>query len=353
MNKQKRRNHAIEFWRFIYICAICIMHFSNSYFGASPYFDDAYAATEFFFIVSGYLLVMSYHKNKENRMNAWGYTFHKAIKLYPYYLLSFIAVFVFIMISEKESIWGWIRNLGGSVWELVFLQISGLKCFRLFNYPTWYISALLIAGYFIYTLLELAEEKFIKLIMPLAVLVIYCFFSKNTGNMDVWGGAKILHISDALMRAFAGMCLGGIGYQVNVALRHIQLNKKRRILLTIGEMAAFILVFYLIAQRGHTQVDFYVVGLLAIAVTLAFSGRTYTSILFKSRLFAWFGKISYPMFLNQIFVIYIMGAYIKDLGYRNAVAVFMVLLILVSMVEMLTLEGIRKIDSYRSKILKS
>jgi peptidoglycan/LPS O-acetylase OafA/YrhL len=55
MDRQVGRNNTIELWRFMFVCAICIMHFSNSYFGASLYFSSAYVATEFFFIVSGYL----------------------------------------------------------------------------------------------------------------------------------------------------------------------------------------------------------------------------------------------------------------------------------------------------------
>lgn len=349
MNKQNNRNNTIEFWRFMFICAISIMHFSNSYFGSSPYFDDAYVATEFFFIVSGYLLLKSYDKNRENEVSAWKFTFNKAIKLYPYYIVSFIAVFIFIMVSENVGIMEWIRNLCGSVWELIFLQISGLKCFRLFNYPTWYISAMLIAGYFMYALLNLVEEKFMKLIMPLAVLVIYCFFSRESGSIDVWGGSTILGISDALMRAFAGMSLGGICYGASNLLKQKQLDKTKKILLSIGEMAAFVLAFALMSQAGHTQVDFYVIGLLAIAVTISFSGVTYTSEFFDIQLFSWLGKISYSMFLNQILVIYLMGAYLIGFGYTSGVLIFMLLLFVISLVEIAIIEGMKKISGFNIK----
>lgn len=343
MNRPNSRNNIIEFWRFAFICAICIMHFSNSYFGSSPYFEDAYVATEFFFIVSGYFLVQSYYKRKENKIGAWKYTVHKVYKLYPYYICSFIAVFILIMLGENVGFTEWIRNLGGSVWEMVFLQISGLKCFRLFNYPTWYISAMLIAGYFMYAALELWEEKFIKFIMPFAVLFIYCFFSKENGNIDVWGGAKILNISDALMRAFAGMCLGGICYQAGTRIGQMNLSHLKRIILTVVEMTAYLLTFILLSQAGHTQLDFYMIGLIAVAVTLSLSGQTLNGILFQHQFFAGFGKISYPMFLNQILVINLMGIFMTGLGYRIGVVSFLLLLLIVSIVEMIIVEGIRNI----------
>jgi peptidoglycan/LPS O-acetylase OafA/YrhL len=346
MNKQKGRNNTIEFWRFIFICAICIMHFSNSYFGASPYFGDAYVATEFFFIVSGYLLVMSFYKNKlikERKISAWKYTWNKALKLYPYYILSFAAVFVFVMVSEKADLIGWITNLSGSVWELIFLQISGLKCFRLFNYPTWYISAMLIAGYFIYALLELVEEKYMKFIMPLSVLVIYCIFSRETGHIDVWGGNKILGISDALMRAFAGMSLGGICYSGSDLLKQKQFDRTKQLLLSVCEVIAFLLAVVMMMQTGHTQIDFYIIGLLAVGVTLSFSGQTLVGKLFDFQLFSWFGKISYPVFLNQIFVIYMIGALFQGLGYSVGVVTFMVILIVLSAIEVILVEGVKRV----------
>lgn len=343
MDKQKGRNNTIEFWRFIFICAICIMHFSNSYFGSSPYFDDAYVATEFFFIVSGYLLVRSFYKNKENKITAWKYTLTRAVKLYPYYIFSFFAIFVMIMVRENVNITEWIRNLGGAVWELIFLQISGLKCFRLFNYPTWYISAMLITGYFMYALLVLAEEKFIKFIMPFAVLFIYCFFSKDNGNIDVWGGAKILSISDALMRAFAGMSLGGICYSASNLLKQKDLNQTKKLLLNIGEMAAYIIAFGLMSQTGHTQLDFYIIGLIALAVTISFSGQTSIYKLFNSQIFTWLGKLSYPMFLNQIFVINLMGIFMLGLGYRTGILIFLLLLATVSFIEIAIVEGIKRV----------
>lgn len=345
MKNQSNRNGAIELWRFILIGAIGIMHFSNSYYGASPYLAGAYVATEFFFIVSGYLLLSSFYKNKarEEKINAWHFTFHRIKSLYPCYLLSFLVLFCFIMVQDKASLSTWITNLSQSAWELSFLQISGLKGFRLFNYPAWYISAMLIVGYFIYALLEVNEKRFVKLYMPLAVLGIYCFFSKNAENIDVWGGAKILDISDALMRALAGMSLGGICYCTSHLIKEKQLSRIVRLLLSIGELAAFLFSIYLMNQKGHTQIDFYIILLLAVGVTLSFSEQTILTKLLSKQFVIWIGKLSYPMFLNQIFVIYLIGAYLKNLSYSTGIIIFMIMLVVISLIELLILEGLKQL----------
>jgi peptidoglycan/LPS O-acetylase OafA/YrhL len=350
MNNKISRNNTIEFWRFAFICAIGVMHFSNSYFGNALYFDDAYVATEFFFIVSGYFLLQSYEKRNKNKKGAWNYTINKVYKLYPFYLLSFLLIFVLTMIQEGAGIKEWAFNLGGSVWELLFLQISGLKCFRLFNYPTWYISAMLIAGYFIYVGLELWEEKFVKLVMPFGVLFIYCFFSKENGNMDVWGGAAILKISDAIMRAFAGMCLGGICFRASKWLSLVEFSKIRQILMSVLELIAYILGLVLMSQKAHTQLDFYIIGLLAVAVTITGSGRTMTYKLFQHSGIAYLGKISYPMFLNQIFVIKLMGMYFLGLGYYKGVLFFIVFLAVISFIEMIAVGCFVKIWNKRIRV---
>lgn len=345
MENQNHRNGVIEFWRFILISAIGIMHFSNSYYGTSPYFGGAYVATEFFFIVSGYLLFASFYKYKgrNERINAWEFTFRKIKNLYPCYLFSFLALFSFTMAEEKANISTVITNLGQSVWEFTFLQISGLKGFRLFNYPAWYISAMLIVGYFVYAFLELEEKKFSKIYMPLAILIIYCFFSKNVEHIDVWGGAKILDISDALMRAFAGMCVGGVSYYAGEKIKKSQLSFLNKILFSMGEVIAFTLSLYLMSQEGHTQVDFYIIALLGVGVALSFSNQTLTTRIFSKRLFQSIGKLSYPMFLNQILVIYLIGKYTTDIGYREGVILFLFILACVSLLELVILKGLVKL----------
>lgn len=343
MKNQSNRNGVIELWRFILIGAIGIMHFSNSYYGSSPYLGGAYVATEFFFIVSGYLLFSSFYKNKtrNEKTNAWQFTFRRIKNLYPCYLFSFLVLFCFIMVQEKASLNAWISNLSQSAWELSFLQISGLKGFRLFNYPAWYISAMLIVGYFIYALLELEEEKFTKIIMPFAVLAIYCFFSKNSENIDVWGGAKILSISDALMRAFAGMSLGGICYQTSQTLKMREYSHGQRIFITVIEWMAYITALILMNNQGHTQLDFYIIVLLAIGVTLSFVNISYRTKLSSNYLLLSSGRLSFAMFLNQILVIGFIGTYVDNLGYKEGILLFLIALLFVSLIEIFIIRGLK------------
>ena len=322
-----KRNNSIELFRFLFIAVICFMHFSNSYFGAAPYFEGAYIGTEFFFIVSGYLLMYSFTKSTDSPIKgtgAFSYTFSRVKKLYPHYLLSFGAIFVFTMIVNQASPWQVIRNLAASFWELTFLQISGLKCTGLVNYPAWYLSAMLIAGYFLYALLELFQNKFVKIGIPFTILYVYAFFSKNNGNMDVWGGAQIMQVSDAVIRAFAAMSIGILCYQGAEILRIRTISINGKIALTIAEIASYITVLIMSTVRGHSQNDFYLLALLGIAVVLSFSGQTLTGYLCNNRVVSYLGKISFPMFLNQIFIIGLFGQFYTGQNYKASLLLFIV-----------------------------
>lgn len=348
----KPKNGTIELCRFIFIAAICIMHFCNTYFGSAPRFGAAYTAVEFFFIVSGYLLFKYFYEKRDNGKGAFSYTFSRIKKLYPYYIIAFLLIFICIMIDSREGIIGWIINLGGSFFELVFLHISGLKCFRLFNYPTWYISAMLIAGYFIYACLEQFGDKFVKAVMPILVIIIYVDFSRNSGCLDVWGGARF-GVSDAVARGFAGMSIGGMCYfVVNKLIIYFSENKNTdwlKIPLSILEIFCFGMALFLMHGMGGTQADFYVIPLLAAGITLSFSQITSLSAATNktnvNRLCVFLGKLSYPMFLNQILLIYIVSR-LEKLGYVQAVGIYIAALIVFSFVFM------KAIDFVCDKVLR-
>lgn len=97
------------------------------------------------------------------------------------------------------------------------LQMTGIKC-SIYNQPTWYISALIIAGYLIYYLLSHHTKMYIELIAPFSIIFIYSFLSIKIGHVNVWID-DILFTKIALLRAFAGMSLGCMCYKVYEKLK--------------------------------------------------------------------------------------------------------------------------------------
>lgn len=322
------------------------MHFSNSYYGAAPYFGGSYIGTEFFFIVSGFFLMYSYLNKKESYpigTGAFRYTLNKIKKLYPHYLFSFLVIFIFTMIINKAGFLKIVNDFCASFWELIFLQISGLKCTGLVNYPAWYISAMLIAGYFLYCLLEFFNNKFVRFGIPFVLLFVYAFFSKNAGNMDVWGGAQIYNLSDAVVRAFAAMSIGVLCFEGAQALQTRKVGTSLKIILTMLELLCFIIVLVKGTLIGHSQNDFYLIALLGIGIMLSFSELTATSQICKAGIFAYLGKISYPMFLNQLFIIGMFNQFYTGKDYKITLLLYLAVLIIYSCLTELIIRSIKKV----------
>lgn len=346
-----RKNLSIEFWRFIFIILIACLHWSNYYFGNVPRFEAAYAGTEFFFIVSGYLLCKKYCEGQQ-KITAWQYTLMRIKKIYYYYICAFALLFIYNMLESRAGISFFINELLKSIWEIFMLHMTGLKAFGLVNYPTWYISAMLIAGYFIYAFINTFGKKYFEIIAPLSVLIIYVIFSRECDTIDVWGGSHILNISDGITRAFGGMNLGIIGYFFSNKIKEKYYgSKNHKVIFTIIEIISFLLAVATIVTRGHGQSDFYIIAFLFIGISLAFSDVTLTKDIFNSRIFAYAGKISYVMFLNQILVMRIVGR-IEGMGYKMAILTYVAALTAFSALLSFIMDGLKRSVS-RAGIIKS
>lgn len=323
------RNQEIEIFRFLFICTIAIMHFSNSYFHSAPYFSGAYIGTEFFFLVSGFMIMKTATLKKNS---PFVFTLQRMKKLYPHYLTAFFLLFITSQLAADNGFLSGLKNLCSYCFELLFLHASGLKCSGLLNYPTWYLSALIIAGFFLYAFAYYFEKIYLTIIAPLAVLVTYSFFSANTGHIDVWGGNQLFHLSDALTRGFAAMSLGALSYALsnNLKNRSFNLSKYLRIFLTLLELSLFLIVLAGSAFFADTQYDFYFIFLLFSGITLAFSGITYSSRLFSFPLFSFLGKISYPMYVYQLFIICLFCLFLPNLPYLIAIISFLTATVLFS-----------------------
>ena len=320
--KSSSRNNEIEFFRFLFICTIAIMHFSNSYFKSTPYFSGAYIGTEFFFLISGYMIMKSGHTKT---LSSYAFTLSRVKKLYPHYITAFLLLFISSMIVSGSGLVQWLKKGGSYIFELLFLHASGLKSFGLLNYPTWYLSSLLIAGFFIYALIRFNEKLYLTIIAPFAVLATYSFFSANIGHLDVWGGSQFLGLSDALTRGFAAMSLGTLSYTLSnyLKIKEFSLTKRVRVLLSLFEIFLFVGVIAGSMFSANTQQDFYYVLMLFVGITLAFSDLTYTSKLFSFRIFTFLGKVSYPMYVYQLFIICMFCIFCSDLSYSIGIFCFL------------------------------
>lgn len=327
-----KRNYEIEFWRFAFTIFICLYHFRNACYGNTNLFAGGYIAVEFFFIVSGFLLISSYeNKNSDfdkEKNKPLEYTIHRIFKLYPHYLFSFIVLFIFITIKSGNSFKDVIKRIMNSIWEILMFQMSGVQINMddLVNAQTWYISVLIIIGYVIYFLLENYKKTFIQLIAPFSIILIYSFYSRNIGHLDVWGGFT-MGISLGLLRGFAGMSIGCISYIIVKRLKECSFKKQIYNLFNAIQLLCFLFVVIFAIFKNHTQKDFILIIPLFVAITTSFINCGLINKILSNKILDMLGKISYPMFLNHMFIIHLFLNYTNNRsGYMFVVYIFITII---------------------------
>lgn len=172
--KGASKNNSIVIWRILFSYLIVTYHFLNAY-GKSTSF---YIATDFFFIVSGFLLAKE--ENEKKYDNAFHMLKHKIKKFYPHYLFSFlIGWIVFAVLREGPKV-----SVSGLLLEIGMLQMVGVNLMEMINVPTWYLSVLLISSYIIYFMLVNYQKVFIELIAPAVIVIIGTWFYRNYGYLS-------------------------------------------------------------------------------------------------------------------------------------------------------------------------
>ena len=173
LDKQQARLIGLDFFRFFFIIWICLFHFETPFAT-----DHANIAVEFFFIVSGFFLTRTW---KKGSLSPFEYTKNRIERLFPPYIVALILTYAITII----------RNLNESSLEIhpndylfAFISESSLLqetgWFSLsFGFTTWFVSALVIAGYFIYAFLYSCQKTAFSIILPITIITGYTAIASN------------------------------------------------------------------------------------------------------------------------------------------------------------------------------
>jgi len=205
-------NGKIEFLRFFFSVIIVINH-SRIFLGdkISPFLGGS-LAVEFFFFVSGYLMMASIEKkNSIGKPEFIGketacYLSRKWLSVIPESLISWMIAFAITSAATALSIGDMAVLLIDSIWEPLLVSMTGLGKIDM-NVVVWYISAMLICMAVLYPLLRKHCDITIHLIIPLASLLIFGYLYKNYGHPR--GPTNWLGLTyKGVLRAFAEIGIG-------------------------------------------------------------------------------------------------------------------------------------------------
>lgn len=320
------KNNSITFWRLAFTVLVALFHFLRLYDLNTGW----YISVEFFFITSGFLLINTCDK-KRNKAgisdSPWIYTKKRIARLYPMYLFCFILNFVIYSRILYPSVTSKMQELLESIYELIGIQMVGLNQDIYFNNVAWYVSALLIAGYFIYYMVLNHRKFYIQFVCPISVILIYSFYYRIYTGMEMWGDSIGFWQHDALLRALAGMNMGIMSYQLCNKIKDIRLTAVSEYILDAAEIFSFLFIIIYTAIVHNTDNDYAIVIFMAVAVALAFGHRRFNSV-FNNKLINYLSGLTYAMYLNHAILISVFKRFAPELNALTIAAFFAILLIM-------------------------
>lgn len=263
----KRVNGNIEVLRYIFTVIIAIMHFMSNFYGDAGRFSGGYLAVDFFFMLSGFFLAITVDKRS---MGPFRFTFSKWFSMFWIYELS---IFSMIGLETLENKW-MASKIIFAIPDMLGLQMSG------FFYPNvngilWYVSAMLIAGFFIAFMYKKYKSNFVNLIGPAIMLAGYALVYHSIKELD-GVTQESCFIPLGLIRAYAGISTG-------VVLRYIYelmekdgfFNMKNsKFIMSFAEAAAIAVLGICMFLKPHTHHDFKCLLCFPVIIVSAYSGCT-------------------------------------------------------------------------------
>lgn len=324
---RKQHNVTIDFLRFLF-SVIVVLHHSRYVLGDDNcYFLGGSLAVEFFFFVSGYLLLVG--ADKAGRENGAGdllsggvetkgagtngigtetlhFILHKIRSFLPEFLIAWWIGFVLIGVVRQYGVLDYLKAFGNDFWELTLVKMSGLFTHGI-DGAMWYLSAMLLGMAFLYPLLRTKRDLMTHLVCPLLALFLYGYLCQAEGHPRdpiVWLGLCY----KGLVRAIAGLCTGVV---ICMAVRRLKklapagLTKLGNALAIGVQLLCLILTIRYMAEQEPSEYDYFYMFLLMLLVLISFSGFGLESVLGNSQrlhlLSAFLGKYSLSLYLGHLY----------------------------------------------------
>ena len=308
----KTRNVAIEVWRFLIALAIIGFHtgwiIARSCDGSLGYYMETtnwfFGSSEvllIFTLTAGYFMVSHFKKRNANKeyasrsasSRAWEYTWSRIKALMPVLILGYV---LGLLISTKfyypdytfQQICSMVVN---SAWEFLGFHSVGLRSvgneFFNLNGTLWFISAIIIVGYFLYWGLSKNEDFMSGVVAPFIFIFLsgwWCFtdtraaqtawstFGLQTTSTNGMGGSAtgataVLGFNNGLLFVLLGMLGGMLLYYLIQRVKEHKFSAGGKTVLTIVNIAASaLLLWYTIYPPTWFELDRWTVSLLCIIV---------------------------------------------------------------------------------------
>ena len=320
----KTKNANIELMRFIFCLIVVFLHtgtrFCPEFNQTAPtFFKNGRIAVEFFFIVSGYLMMHSLSKVNNSlpiHKNTQSFVIKKVLGVFPYHLVIFLITEVVYFICKHSDFKTDIKIFFSFLPNFFLMQNIGFPEKKLIT-AEWYITAMFVSMFIICPFLLKFGKNFSRLFCPIASVMIIGMLVHSTGlvgapNKFILGST----VMKGLPRAFAEICLGIFCYEVVTKLKTIELCKTGKTILTVAEFIGYAGCIYYTCSGDALKYDSYIVFVMAVAITITFSEKSYFHNKINPGLAGFLGKASLPLYLGQYLPYIIIQTLMPDFRFR-------------------------------------
>lgn len=182
-----------------------------------------------------------------------------------------------------------------SIWELSFIRMAGFNDYNA-NGAAWYISAMLCAMFILLPLFYWKKDFFLHILAPLVSLgtlgYMYAVTKSLRGNTE-WTG----FCYKGLLRAAGVMCAGCICYLACQKILELEFTRFAKILLSVAETGGYLAALYWTFGHGESKMEFVILVLFAVSVTVSFSHQGALAPIFDNRAVYWLGRFSFSLYL--------------------------------------------------------
>lgn len=336
--KSNKRVGEMEFLRFIF-SVIIVLHHSRNFVGneTSLFLNGAFAV-EFFFVLSGFLLMKSISKLQTDSQNLGNETAQfikkKYLSLCPDMILSWSIGAVATAVVGNYTIGAVGTMVRDGIWEMGLLTMTGIRMSTI-NNAVWYLSSMLLCMAVLYPFLRKYKNTAKLVVVPILTLLIFGYFAVQTKSIRLpFGWAGFTYRGN--LRAFADLGVGIILYQITEAFKAKRLTAFSKVLLTIVKYAGVVsLVAYMYVVRKPTiQDDLFHILVIMLVIGLVFSNQTYGAYLFDNRLVGFLGKFSLPLYLSHYYWSRLLKALSASVGATQAMLLYLLLSVVTAAVVM-------------------
>lgn len=322
------KTQAFDFLRFILAVCVVIGHTFVVLFQVKQTTIIIHnLAVDGFFVLSGFLLALSYAKTNKDMKPAdlfLNQTKKRIKRLWPEFFFATIITGILLVICFKSEVFF------PFLFNLIFIaQID--KVPAIVN-GSWYVSVLFWVGCFYSALLFYKNKTAIYILIPLIVFLSFGYLYPIYGHLTLHGTNHF--ILNAYPVAFLkGFMSIGIGISTFFICQSLQTNpiqlkpKILPVLYIFAEISALLLLIYAFSQRETGKTDFLIYFGYPVLIGLLYCHKETFLKFFNLKIWQSLSPIAYMLYLTHVILLDITKKYIDYTTYPQSIVYIGFLLI--------------------------